>query len=107
MNGNFKNIEVLYQKSTRKNVSIKTFERVKLNEIFNLDKENFNIMKDEIDYLSLKKRENMIEIIGWTVWLNKNVLVLEFMHTNLQSGNVFLNIFDTTLYLMELLFYSD
>ena len=58
----------------------------------NQDDEEKNFKK-EIDFLSLMKHPNIVQFIGWTVWMNKKAIVMEFMHTSLQSGKIYFDIF--------------
>ena len=50
-------------------------------------KEKLNFKK-EINFLASMNHANIVHFFGWTVWMNKRAIVMEFMHTSLHSGKI-------------------
>ena len=78
----FKN--VLYRKTTKKDVAIKICELIKVG------KDEYQIMEEKFRRLSFVKHGNIVQFLGWTNWIEKNVIVVELMRISLLSGRIFL-----------------
>ena len=84
--GAFGEVKILYRKKYKTNVAIKTLKPDE-------DHDENEAIRKEIDFLSSMKHANIVEFFGWTLWRDKKAIVMEFMHTSLQSGKMFFIIF--------------
>ena len=79
----FGELEILHQIKNERKVAIK-FIKTKIN----CAEEENRALKLEVNYLSRLKHENLMQFLGWTEWMEKKAIVLEFMHTSLRSGKI-------------------
>ena len=81
-----------YRKTTGKNVVIQTLETRRGIGKHNLKQKEYEIIEQEVDYLSSIRHINIVQFLGWTKFKGEKVIVIEKMYTNLQSGKIYFNV---------------
>ena len=84
----FGELKILFQIENRRKVAIK-FIKTKTN----CAEKEIKALRLEVNYLSHFEHPNLMKFFGWTEWMGKKAIVLEFMHRSLRSGKILFHIF--------------